>query len=343
MTLCRAGVFAPLRRESGGRCRLRWGCRRPPKGRPPTRRPGERGCARRPPPRASGTGALHGWQRRSAQAITQGRVASTTASPSSRVTSQWASPSTTSSFCEDGTKARSRYSATAGPTWPVSESMELRPTKMTSKGPQSRRAAPRERAVAKVSLPANSGSQRWTAEVAPHANASSSTLEADSGPSVNTVHESPDSGARATPAVTARRQKAFISRGTPSRRSRPSSPRDISSGTGTCFTRTATRTVSTRPGPRGARGFRRALSRGAGHLAPRPIRERPRPCVRQPLHPAPGAPYSILCTVAGEQPTTGRLPARTRPARWRGSSRNGRYQKFARHHAFRSGWPRTMP
>ena len=128
------------------------------------------------------------------------------------------------------------------------------------------------RAVASVSLPANSGSHTCTPRIwsrvspcsSPHAIASRNTSSALGGPSVSTMTSPPCSRTSSTASDTARRQYAFISRSSPSRTSRPSAPRLIASNCGICFTSAAMRMCSeAKRCRRRARRARRAARRSA--------------------------------------------------------------------------------
>ena len=118
--------------------------------------------------RSAGTAArpsgstLQGSQSRSATDRTAGRAISTSWKPSSSSSSSPSVAPRSSRRRTPPAKGRSRSSATSGPTWPVSPSMELRPRSTRSKGPAARARAVRARAVASVSDPANASSQTWT-------------------------------------------------------------------------------------------------------------------------------------------------------------------------------------
>ena len=191
------------------------------------------------PARPSG-GTLQGSHSRSAQEITAGSSTSRATEPSSvsqRTRSRrCSSPSSRTA----ASRGRSRSSASSAGTWAVSASTELRPQTTTSTPPRARTAAARARAVARVSLPAKAGSVTRTPSSAPQAIASRRLSSAEGGPRVRTVQRPPPE-ARATPAVTARRQYGFISSSRPSRTSRPSGPSAIASKRGTCLTTTTTR------------------------------------------------------------------------------------------------------
>ena len=88
----------------------------------------------------------------------------------------------------------------------MSASTELRPQSTRSHGPCASRAAARAREVARVSLPANAGSETWSPASQPHRMASRSTVSAEGGPRVSAVQDPPVSVARSHPARTARRQ-----------------------------------------------------------------------------------------------------------------------------------------
>ena len=196
--------------------------------------------------RSAGTAArpagstLQGSQRRSATDRTAGRVISASWVPSSCSSSRRSAAPRSSRWRTPLAKGRSSSSATSGPTWPVSPSMELRPSSTRSKGPAARSAAASARALASVSDPANASSQTCSPESAPQATASRSASSALGGPRVTTVQVPPVAAASETPWETARRQYAFISTSTSRRTSRPPSRR-IDSATGTCLTSAAMR------------------------------------------------------------------------------------------------------
>ena len=119
----------------------------------------EAGTASRP-----GGSTLQGSMRRSAVERTAGRSVSACTHPSSCSQRACTTP------CSGSTlrwripvrKGRSSSSASSGPTWPVSASTELRPTRTRSNDPSCSSAAARARAVASVSDPANAGSETST-------------------------------------------------------------------------------------------------------------------------------------------------------------------------------------
>ena len=151
-------------------------------------------------------GTLHGSHKRSATERRAGTSTRASSQPSScsrvRVSVSPDSPISRTPLA----KGKPESSAISGPTCPVSPSRELRPTRTRSKAPNSLTAAESARAVAKVSEPANTGSQRWTPLSAPHATASRRTSSAEGGPRVKTVHVPPLAFAHSTPLETARRQ-----------------------------------------------------------------------------------------------------------------------------------------
>ena len=163
-------------------------------------------CAGSTVAQASGSLTLHGSQSRSAHDTTAGRSTSArTHSSSCSSQACTVSPSTSSSRAPVRRGSCSSSATWAG-TWPVSASTELRPQSTRSHGPPRSSAAASARAVARVSLPANAGSDTCRPPVQPHRIASRSTVSADGGPSVMAVHDPPDASARSHPARTPRRQ-----------------------------------------------------------------------------------------------------------------------------------------
>ena len=125
---------------------------------------------------------LHGSQRRSATERTAGSASSTSCVAVVVLELEAPDGPRSSSRRTPLAKGRSSSSASSGPTWPVSPSMELRPSSTRSKGPAARRTAARARAVASVSEPAKAGSQACRPASAPQATASRRTSSASGRP-----------------------------------------------------------------------------------------------------------------------------------------------------------------
>ena len=160
---------------------------------------------------ASGSFILHGSHSRSAHEMTAGRSTSTrshSSSCSKRVDRPVLPPSAvrSSNSRTPTSRGRSSSSATWAGTWPVSASTELRPHSTRSQGPVASSAATTARAVASVSLPANTGSVTWIPSAQPHKIASRKIESAEFGPRVIAVQVPPVASARSQPARTPRRQ-----------------------------------------------------------------------------------------------------------------------------------------